>query len=105
MACAWLVVRAVVTDSADRAAFDDWYRREHLPDAMKAFSARAAWRGWSVTDPSVHSAHYQFESLDLLEEVMVGPNIKLLIAEFDRCWNGRVIRTREVLTVADEIGR
>jgi hypothetical protein len=59
----WLVVRAVVADPDDHAAFDTWYRQEHLPDAMKAFSASAAWRGWL----------------------------------------GRVTRTREVLTVADEI--
>jgi hypothetical protein len=102
---AWLVVRAVVADPADRALFDDWYRREHLPDAMKAFSARAAWRGWSVTDPSVHSAYYRFESLERLEEITAGPDIKVLIAEFDRWWNGRVIRTREVLAVSDEIER
>ena len=37
---AYLVVRAVVADPADRAAFDHWYRTEHLPDAMKAFKAR-----------------------------------------------------------------
>ena len=36
---AYLVVRAVVADPEDRAAFDHWYRTEHLPDAMKAFSA------------------------------------------------------------------
>jgi len=34
---AWLVVRAVVADAADRAPFDRWYRDEHLPDAVKAF--------------------------------------------------------------------
>jgi hypothetical protein len=104
MAGAWLVVRAVVADPADRAAFDDWYRHEHLPDAIKAFSARAAWRGWSVTDPSVHSAYYQFDSPDRVAEIMLGPEIATLIKEFDRCWDGRVIRSRDILTVADEIG-
>ena len=104
MAGAWLVVRAVVADPADRAAFDDWYRREHLPDAMKAFSARAAWRGWSATDPSIHCAHYRFESLDRLDAVMSGAEIAELINEFARHWNGRVTRTREILAVADEAG-
>jgi hypothetical protein len=54
---AWLVVRAVVADAADRAPFDRWYRDEHLPDAVKAFGAWAAWRGWSRADPSVHCAY------------------------------------------------
>jgi len=52
-----LVVRAVVADAADRAPFDRWYRDEHLPDAVKAFGAWAAWRGWSRADPSVHCAY------------------------------------------------
>jgi hypothetical protein len=103
MAGAWLVVRAVVADPADRATFDAWYRNEHLPDAMKAFSADAAWRGWSVADPSIHCAYYRFASVDRANAVISGPEIASLIAEFDRCWHGRVTRTREVLTVADEI--
>lgn len=96
------MVRAVVADPGDRAAFDAWYRQEHLPDAVKAFSANAAWRGWSSTDPSIHCAFYQFESLDRLDAIMSGPAIKALVAEFDRCWLGRVTRTREILSVADE---
>ena len=104
MEAAWLVVRAVVADPADRVAFDAWYRDEHLPDAVKAFSARAAWRGWSKADPSVHHACYRFESSERLDAIMSGPGIKALIDEFDRCWRGRVTRTREILTVADEIG-
>jgi hypothetical protein len=103
MTGAWLVVRAVVADPDDRAAFDTWYHQEHLPDATKAFSASAAWRGWSSTEPSTHCAYYRFESLDQLDAVMTGPAIKALIAEFDRCWLGRVTRTREVLSVAEEI--
>jgi hypothetical protein len=104
VAGAWLVVRAVVTDPADRAAFDEWYHREHLPDAAKAFSALAAWRGWSKTDPSVHCAYYRFGSLDRLDDVTNGAEMSALIAEFDRRWNGRVTRTREVLGMAEEIG-
>jgi hypothetical protein len=102
MAEAWLVVRAVVANPADRAAFDRWYRLEHLPDAVKAFSVTAAWRAWSVRDPSVHCAFYRFDSLDVLEKVIAGPEITGLIAEFDRCWHDRVTRMREVLTVPDD---
>jgi hypothetical protein len=102
MSGAWLMVRAVVADPDDRAALDTWHRQEHLPDAVKAFSAIAAWRGWSSTDPSIHCAYYQFESLERLDAVMAGAAIKTLVTEFDRCWAGRVTRTRDVLAVADE---
>lgn len=103
MAGAWFVVRAVVANPDDRAAFDDWYRREHLPDAVSAFSANAARRAWSATDPSIHYAYYRFETLERLSAVTSGPAINTLIAEFDRCWGGRVTRSREIVVVADEI--
>ena len=100
---AWLVVRAVVSDPADRAAFDHWYRTEHLPDAARAFNARAAWRGWSQSDPAVHCAFYRFADLATVQAIQSGEAIKALVAEFDRCWDTRVTRTREVLEVADEL--
>ena len=102
MASAWLVVRATVAHAADRAAFDAWYGAEHLPDAMKAFGAATAWRGWSQQDPSAHCAHYRFGSVERLDAVMAGPAIDALIAEFDRCWP-TVTRTRETFVVGDEI--
>jgi hypothetical protein len=100
---AWLVVRAVVADPADRADFDHWYRTEHLPDALRAFAARAAWRGWSQHDPAVHCAFYRFASVAAAETATSGETIKALIAEFDRRWGLRVSRTREILNVADEL--
>ena len=103
MPAAWLLVRAVVADPADRAPFDTWYHREHLPDAMKAFSAVEGWRGWSQSDPSVHHAYFRFESLDRLNTIMESQALKDLVAEFDRHWLGRVVRSREVLAVADEL--
>ena len=103
MASAWLVVRATVANAADRAGFDAWYSAEHLPDAMKAFGVATAWRGWSEQDPSVHCAHYKFDSKARLDAIVSGPEIAALIAEFDRCWPS-VVRTREVMAVADEVG-
>ena len=100
---AYLVVRAVVVE-ADRRDFDHWYRTEHLPDALKAFAAERAWRGWSRTDPSVHFAFYQFADLAAAEAIGSSPAIRTLIAEFDARWGTRVARTREVIEVADEIG-
>jgi len=100
---AYLVVRAVIADAADRAAFDHWYRTEHLPDAMKAFKAQSAMRGWSMADPSVHTAFYRFESVEAVQAISDSPEIKALIAEFDRCWDTRVVRTRDILSIADEL--
>ncbi len=99
---AWFVVRAVVADPADRADFDRWYSTEHLPDALRAFAARAAWRGWSRSDPAVHCAFYRFDNVAAAEAATTGDAIKALIAEFDRRWGSRVTRTREILDVAEE---
>jgi hypothetical protein len=100
---AWLVVRAVVPDTTDRADFDRWYSAEHLPDALRAFTARAAWRGWSHSEPAVHCACYRFDSVAAAQAATSGATIEALIAEFDRCWGSRVTRTREILDVADEL--
>jgi hypothetical protein len=100
---AYLVVRAVVADPADRAPFDLWYRTEHLPDAVKAFKAVSAMRGWSTSDPSVHTAYYRFDTLDAVQAIGESAAIKALIAEFDRVWDTRVVRTRDILPIADEL--
>ena len=100
---AYFVVRAVVADPADRAPFDHWYRTEHLPDALKAFNAISAMRGWSTTDPSVHTAYYRFDTLDAVQAISNSSAIKALIAEFDRVWGTRVVRTRDIVQIADEL--
>jgi hypothetical protein len=100
---AYLVVRAVVADPQDRAAFDDWYRTEHLPDAMKTFHPQSAMRGWSTNDPSVHTAFYRFDSIEAVRAIGDSAEIKALIAEFDRAWDTRVVRTRDILSIADEL--
>jgi hypothetical protein len=97
------VVRAVVSDERDRPGFDIWYRKEHLPDAMKAFKALSAMRAWSVEDPSVHTAFYRFDTLEAVQAISRSPEIKVLIAEFDRVWDTRVTRTRDIIVVADEM--
>ena len=100
---AYLVVRAVVADPADRPAFDHWYRTDHLPDALKAFKAREAMRGWSTDDPSVHTAYYRFDTAEAVQAIAESPAIKALIAEFDRVWGTKVSRTRDILPIADEL--
>ena len=102
---ALFIVRAEVSE-ADRAAFDRWYETEHLPDAMAAFGTTRARRGWSDLDPAMHVAIYEFDTLDRAREVVGGDAsdaIRALIAEFDRVWQGRVTRTRELIGIAQEL--
>jgi hypothetical protein len=103
MPSAYFVLRATVADPAKRAAFDEWYRNEHLPDAAKAFGVSKAWRFWSASDPALHQAMYQFADQAALDRVMSGEALKTLVAEFDRCWPD-VKRTREILVLAEEFG-
>ena len=99
---AFLIVRAEV-DPAAREAFDAWYRNEHLPDAVEAFDAAGASRGWSEVDDNVHIAFYEFADLAEVNRVMGSDALKGMIAEFDRHWQGKVTRTREVLELIQEI--
>lgn len=103
MTTAYLMVRAVVAEAADRPRFDRWYATEHLPDAARAFGARRAWRCWSRIDPSVHIAFYEFPDTARAEAALASPELRALVAEFDRVWDTRVTRTRELLEVVGEI--
>jgi hypothetical protein len=97
----FFIVRATVPDPAQRAAFDEWYKNEHLPDAVKSFGARKAWRFWSESDPAVHIAQYQFADRAALDHGTRPEVIKRLVADFDRDWPG-VPRAREIVTLAQE---
>jgi len=104
MARAFFVVRATVTDASKRAAFDAWYSREHLPDAVKSFGAEKAWRYWSLSDPGLHHAMYQFADEAALDRATKSENMTRLIADFNRDWP-EVTRTRELLVLAEEFGK
>ena len=99
---ATIAVRAEVPE-AERARFDDWYARDHLPWAMRVFAARRAWRSWSRSDPAVHVAFYEFASLADAEAAMAPARIAPLVADFDRVWGERVPRRRAVLEIVQEI--
>lgn len=100
---AYLIVRAEVAE-ADRNAFDHWYETEHLPDARTAFGALSARRGWSDASPGTHLAIYEFPSLDHARAIALGsPDINAVIAEFDRVWQDRVQRSREVIAVTQTL--
>lgn len=100
---ACFIVRAQVADPVDRDEFDRWYQDEHLPDALETFNARRAWRGWSEVEPLVHLAFYEFEDLAGAQAILDSDGLKELVKEFDRLWQGRVTRTRELVATAQEI--
>jgi hypothetical protein len=100
MAKAYLLVRAVLADLTDRARFDHWYATEHLAEAVAAFGAQRGWRCWSRSDPREHFAFYEFADVARAEALHDSPELRTLIAEFDRVWGDRVTRTREILETA-----
>lgn len=99
---AYLIVRAVVP-APDRDKFDHWYETEHLPDALRDFKALSAKRGWSSIDPTVHWAMYEFPDVETANAVATSDVIKALVAEFDRQWQDRVKRTREVVEIVQTL--
>ena len=103
VASACLMVRAVLADAADRPRFDRWYETEHLPDAVARFGAERGWRAWSRTDPAVHYAFYEFTDLERAQAVLGSPELRTLVAEFDRTWGPRVTRTRGILETAGTV--
>lgn len=99
----YFTVRATVADASKRKTFDNWYSREHLPQAMEAFGAKKAWRFWSEEDPSVHQAVYRFADRGALDRAVNSDKMKQLIADFDRDWPG-IPRTRDVTILVEEVG-
>ncbi len=100
---AYFIVRAQVVDAAVKNDFDRWYQDEHLPDALKAFKAKRAYRGWSHMDPSVHYAFYEFDDVASASAIQGSDGIKRLVAEFDRMWGDKVVRSRDVVEVTQSI--
>jgi hypothetical protein len=70
---------------------------------VKAFGVNKAWRFWSVSDPAVHQATYEFADRAALDRTVNSEAMKGLVAEFDRCWPG-VTRKREIFELAEEFG-
>ena len=99
---AYLIVRAEVTPSV-KTQFDNWYQNEHLPDALKAFNAISAKRGWSSMEENIHIAFYEFPDLETVNRLIDSDIMKGLISEFDRHWAGKVTRTRELIEFSQVI--
>ena len=75
-----------------------------MPDALKAFNARRAWRGWSAIVPSVHFAYYEFDTMAQAQAIQGSDALKGLIAEFDRVWGDKVTRSRDFVEVIQTLG-
>jgi hypothetical protein len=103
MATAFLIVRARLTNMADRLKFDSWYGTSHLPTAVREFKAQRGWRAWSKTNPLVHIALYEFPSVEEAERILDSAALAAQIAEFDRVWGPGITRTREIVEIADEL--
>jgi hypothetical protein len=97
------IVRAQVVDPSVKDAFDKWYQDEHLPDAKKAFGAQRAWRGWSEVDASVHYAVYEFDDIAKVRALPGSAVLKALVAEFDRAWGEKVVRSRDIVQVVQRV--
>jgi hypothetical protein len=100
---AFFIVRAQVADAALRKDFDRWYQDEHLPDAVKAFKAQRAWRGWSEVDASVHYAFYEFDDVARVRAIPGSDTLRQLVAEFDRVWGAKVTRSRDIVEVIQRL--
>ena len=99
---AFLVVRSVVANAADREGFDRWYAGDHMPKALAMLGAVEGWRFWSETEPAVHYAVYRYATLDALNQ-RNDANRCALMDEYERTWPG-VTRTREVWRMVDKTG-
>ena len=97
------MVRARIADAAIKEAFDRWYRDDHLPDALKSFRARRAWRGWSDVDACVHYAWYEFDDLASANAIVGSEAFKRLVADFDRAWGDQVARSRDFVSVVQSM--
>jgi len=92
----YLIVRAEVEPSV-KDQFDVWYQNQHLPDALKAFNALSAKRGWSSVDANVHVAFYEFPDMATADALLNSDIMKGFIKEFDRHWEGKIKRSRELV--------
>lgn len=100
MAKACFLVRAVVAAPL-RDKFERWYTTEHLPRALKDFRAEKGWRYWSLMEPDVHYAFYQFADEAGLERIFGSDELKALVEDFNRNFP-EVTRTWDKLVLAEE---
>ena len=93
MTC-YIIVKSDTT-LVDKKEFENWYANEHLSEAMKAFKAKNAKRGW-IKNTNFHLAIYEFENNKDAEKAINSKNLEILIKKFDKKWENKVQRTREL---------
>jgi hypothetical protein len=99
---AFFIVRAVVAEPL-RQKFDRWYSERHLPMALTEFKCEKCWRFWSAADAGVHYAVYQFADMTRLDATLASQGFKSLVADFDATWSEGVTRTRDKVTLVEEL--
>ena len=98
----FFLVRARIADGVVKGDFDRWYGDEHMPDALRTFKAKRAWRAWSDVDPSVHYAFYEFDSMAAARSIEGSDGLRRLVADFDGTWGDRVVRSRDFIQTAEK---
>jgi hypothetical protein len=79
-------------------------QNDHLPDACRAFNARRAWRGWSEVDANVHYAVYEFDDLAAARTIPDSSALERIVVEFDRAWDEKVTRSRDIVELIQAVG-
>lgn len=95
---AFVLIRSVVANPDDRAAFDRWYETDHFPLVFsKVAEVTEGWRFWSRSDSSVHYSLGGFSTMSELQRAVSSEGFKHIVADYDRAWGPRVTRTRDVV--------
>jgi hypothetical protein len=99
---AYFMVRAVVAEPL-RQKFDQWYSTHHLPMALADLKAEKCWRFWSAAEAGVHYAAYRFADMARLDAALKSDAFKALVADFDQSWPAGVSRSRDMLSMVEEL--
>ena len=90
------------TSKVSKSEFNNWYEEEHLVEALNAFNAMGAKRGW-INNSKIHLAIYKFKNIMLAKKALKSKILENLIKQFDDRWNNKVFRTRELIETIQEI--
>ncbi|MDA0764762.1 MAG: hypothetical protein O3A39_10025 [Proteobacteria bacterium] len=90
------------TSKVSKSEFNNWYEEEHLVEALNAFNAMGAKRGW-INNSKIHLAIYKFKNIMLAKKALKSKKLENLIKNFDDRWNKKVFRTRELIETIQEI--
>ena len=73
---------SVLYPKTDGASFDhDYYRDKHVPLAVKTWGLSGAEIDKGVDGPYVAAVHFQFDSLEAMQQAMTSPGTGEVIAD------------------------